>query len=294
MIPNRVAFAWRVMTLLARGRVVPAASVEEDYDRLSGGYDDYFTARVAGRSQELIERLDLKPGMRVLDLACGTGTLSLAAARAVGPAGAVVGVDRSAGMLREAARKTRGLGNVRFVQSDLLQELGRLPEASFDAACCGWAIGYANPPALLRAIRARLKPGGAVGIIENARDTLAPIRATALRVAMALPRHCRQLMDLHFRLPRNEAHLRRLFAGAGLRPLRSWHGEVESRFANGREALDWVLHTGASAGFDRMMDPSAKAQCDRLFVEFIERDFRRDGAIRVAHRYVAGIARKEP
>jgi len=46
-----------------------------------------------------IELVEARPGMRILDLACGPGTLTRLLARRVAPAGEVVGVDLAAGMI---------------------------------------------------------------------------------------------------------------------------------------------------------------------------------------------------
>ena len=52
----------------------------------------------------VIDWLDLMPGKRVLDLACGPGTLSYGLARAVSPDGDVVGIDLAPGMIELAQR----------------------------------------------------------------------------------------------------------------------------------------------------------------------------------------------
>jgi len=291
-----LVFCFRVARLLALRRIVGAERIREDYDRLSEGYDAHFSRYVARHSLSMLEGVGLAAGDRVLDLACGTGTLALAAAAAVGERGEVVAVDRSHGMLRVADEKRRRLGfnNIRFVHADMAVAVRDLADESFDVVTCAWAIGYANPPRLLRDIARKLRPGGKTGLIENRRDTLAPIRRTALRVAQARPGDLQCLMDLHRRLPRDTTQLRRWFGGAGLTPRDAWEGHEPFVFARGADVLDWVLHTGASAGFDRMMSARSKEQCDRLFAEFIERDFMQNGTIAVAHRYVAGVAVREP
>jgi hypothetical protein len=52
------------------------------------------------------------------------------------------------------------------------------------------------------------------------------------------------------------------------------------------------LHTGASAGFDKVMDASVKDECDRAFIEIIESDYKKNGIITITHKFVAGIAQK--
>jgi len=292
---NKLHFYCKVAGLLLRGNLIQPETIRQDYDRLSCGYDDYFSRYVGKHSREMIKRLGLLPGAKVVDLACGTGTLSLVAAEYAGEHGRVTGVDSSCGMLVVAENKRIKCGyeNVRFIEGDIKEVLTRFDDASLDAVTCGWAIGYVNPRELISLAGRKIKPGGRIGIIENVRDTLAPIRKTALKVAQAMPQNFDRLMDLHFKLPRGSGDLCDHFHAAGLKVLQDWEGEENFIFNGGAEVLDWVLHTGASAGFDRVMKQEARKRCDSLFVEFIERDFKRDGCIKVAHHYAAGIARRE-
>ena len=103
-------------------------SAAEEYDRASQRYWKYLSTRT-------VERLRLRPGHRVLDVACGTGPATLAAARAVMPGGRVVGVDYADGMLAVARRAVAasGLSNVELVQGDMLS----LPYGDeFDVVLC--------------------------------------------------------------------------------------------------------------------------------------------------------------
>src|SRR6185437_12952206 len=63
-----------------------------------------------------VSRLPLAPGAIVLDLCCGTGASAIPAARAVGPAGRVLGVDAAAPMLKLARAEAdrQGLANIGF------------------------------------------------------------------------------------------------------------------------------------------------------------------------------------
>src|SRR2546428_1327239 len=109
----------------------------------------------------LLDGADLRPGLRVLDLACGAGTPALAEARRVGPRGNVVGTDTSEAMLslaREYAQE-EGLANAEFRVADA----GALPfeDGSFDRVTSGFGAMYF--PDLSRALAETfrvLRPGG--------------------------------------------------------------------------------------------------------------------------------------
>src|SRR2546421_4675039 len=111
---------------------------------------DEVMARSESRGRAaVIDWVDPRPGKRILDLACGPGTLTYRLARDVSPDGEVVGIDLAPGMI-ELARRDAPTGlPVRFELMDM-EEL-RFPDAEFDAAVCGH--GWQFVPALLRALR---------------------------------------------------------------------------------------------------------------------------------------------
>jgi ubiquinone/menaquinone biosynthesis C-methylase UbiE len=95
----------------------------------------------------VIELVAAQPGMRVLDLACGPGTLSRRFAMQVSPGGQVVGVDLAPGMIDLATAS--GTPNSRFEVMDIEQL--SFKDASFDAAACGHGLQFV--PHLSRALR---------------------------------------------------------------------------------------------------------------------------------------------
>ncbi len=120
---------------------------------------DYGTAPI-------MEFLGLSVGERVLDVACGGGKTTVAAAREVGPSGHVTGVDISEGMV--ALAKTRiaeaGLDNVALSQGDA--QVDDFPSAPFDAVLSQFGIMFFDDPtAALTNIRRQLKPGARAAFI---------------------------------------------------------------------------------------------------------------------------------
>jgi ubiquinone/menaquinone biosynthesis C-methylase UbiE len=99
-----------------------------------------------GRMRAL-ELTGARPGMRVLDLACGPGTLSRRLAAMVSPDGEVVGVDLAPGMV--ALARAMNIPATRFELMDIEQL--SFAGASFDAAVCGHGLQFV--PDLPRALR---------------------------------------------------------------------------------------------------------------------------------------------
>jgi len=81
-------------------------------------FQDVLDATLAPALNLLMEGAALRPGQSVLDIGCGAGASSLAAAEAVGSEGQVTGVDISAPLLQKAARRAASLPNVSFARGD--------------------------------------------------------------------------------------------------------------------------------------------------------------------------------
>jgi SAM-dependent methyltransferase len=126
---------------------------------------DYADARGAQSAHRMLELADVRPGDRVLELACGPGGLGLAAAERVGRAGEVVLTDVAEEMTAIAAARAadRGLPNVtaRVLDLERIDE----PDGSYDVVLCREGLMFAVDPAAASAAIARvLRPGGRVAL----------------------------------------------------------------------------------------------------------------------------------
>jgi SAM-dependent methyltransferase len=112
-------------------------------------------------SPHLLRAIDPQPGQRICDIGCGGGTLTLALATAVAPAGDVVGCDISAPLVGVAGERAEraGLANVRFVQMDVQTE--PLQDGPFDQVVSQMGVMFFDEPTVaFRAIRGLLGVGG--------------------------------------------------------------------------------------------------------------------------------------
>jgi len=108
-------------------------------------------------------RAGMTSGSKVVDFGSGPGYASLDAAKIVGPAGEVVGLERSARFLCFARRQLerQETSRVRFLECDLIEDAIEL--SGFDLAWCRWAASFvASPRALVRGIADSLRSGGKV------------------------------------------------------------------------------------------------------------------------------------
>ena len=123
----------------------------------------------------------------MLDVAAGYGEPSLTAAKIVGPDGAIVATDISAGMLeygRERAADA-GLQNVEFIESDAVSL--DFPPGTFDAALSRWGIIFEpDGEGAAGRVRGFLKPGARMAISSWGPPDRVPMMAVPMGTAMKL------------------------------------------------------------------------------------------------------------
>lgn len=127
----------------------------------AANYDAALVPALMGEwAPRVVAAAGIRPGDRVLDVACGTGVLSRAAAEAVGPRGSVTGLDLDPGMLAIAARIAPGIAWQRGAAEDL-----PFSDATFDAVVSQFGLMFF--PDRTRALREMwrvLKPGRRMAI----------------------------------------------------------------------------------------------------------------------------------
>jgi SAM-dependent methyltransferase len=131
------------------------------YERGRPGYPAAAVSRI-------VERLGLRPGATVLDLAAGTGKLT----RLLVPSGAtVVAVEPIAEMRAELRHRVPGIS----VLAGTAEQIP-LADATVDAVTVASAFHWFDPDSALREIRRVLVPAGGLALAWNARDERSPLQ----------------------------------------------------------------------------------------------------------------------
>jgi len=156
--------------------------VKSMFAAIAGSYDLNNRVHSLGRDQAwrrfAVRAAAVRPGDRVLDVACGTGDLTQAFADT--GAAEVVGVDFTPQMLAIAERKRATLGpeaasRVRYLEGDA-QNLA-FSDASFDVVSIAFGIrNVADPARALSEFARVLRPGGRLIVLEFDRPAAAPMR----------------------------------------------------------------------------------------------------------------------
>jgi len=122
----------------------------------AGSYHGLATPHQSWGAQ-ILDRLPLRGDETVLDLGCGTGRVTEQLLERLGPDGRAIGIDGSAQMVAEAARRLGGDARASFARQDLLAlEVAPPADAAVSSATFHWIADHQR---LFARVRAALRPG---------------------------------------------------------------------------------------------------------------------------------------
>ncbi len=236
------------------------------WDRAASYYERSWSRQLAPAQDLLLKMAALKPGQRVLDIACGTGLVSFPAAAAVGASGEVVGTDISEAMV-EACRRTateRGIANARFERMEA--EKLSLPDVSFDVVLCALGMMYVTDFAgSIREMFRVTKPGGrAVSAVWGKRDRC----GWAAIFSIVERRVQSDVCPMFFQLGTGEMQAK-LFAAAGFVDVTSERITTILEYENGEEACVAAFAGGPVAMAYSRFDDATRASAHADYLESI-------------------------
>jgi ubiquinone/menaquinone biosynthesis C-methylase UbiE len=222
------------------------------WDLAATDYEPLWRSQLAAAQARLMACAAPVPGESVLDVACGTGLVALAAAEAVGREGKVVGVDLSEVMVHAARLHAmeRELINVSFLRMDA-EKLG-FADCGFDVAVCALGLMYMpDPQQALSEMSRVLRPGGRIGVAvwgERSRCGWSPVFPIVAAEVSS------DVCPLFFQLGQDEA-LARLCAQTQLQKIETHRIATTLVYEDGDEACNAAFVGGpvalAWSRFDR-------------------------------------------
>ena len=244
------------------------------WDKASGAYEQFWGRHLEPAKARLLALADIQPGERVLDVACGTGLVTFAAAEAVGAGGSVVGTDLSQEMVARAAdtARARGVTNATFERMDA-EDLRCAPHA-FDAVLCALGLMYVpDPQHAVAEMHRVLRPRGrAVVTVWGARN-----RCGWAEIFPIVDRRvASEVCPMFFQLGTGDMLLQTMQA-AGFTGTRVERISATIAYASDEEALGAAFAGGPVALAYARFDQDTRAGAHREYLESLAPYRRGDG-----------------
>lgn len=252
-------------------------------------YERFFVPAIgAPLANDLIKAAALRPGERVLDVACGTGVVARLASKSVGDAGTVAGLDIDPGMLA-VARSTTPPG-MAIDWHEARAEAMPLPDASFDAVLCQMGLQFVpDKHAALSEMRRVLAPGGRMIL-----NVPGPTPRLFVIMGEMLARHIggealgfvNHIFSLH-----DTSEIQNIISGTGLRDV-SVQSDTKTLGLPAPEEFLWqYVHSTPFAGAVAKVNEERRASLERDVVAKWQ-EFVKDRTLVLHVRMVVATARK--
>ena len=252
-------------------------------------YERFFVSAIGSPlATDLVRVAALRPGERVLDVACGTGVVARLAAKQVGATGTVAGLDVNPGMLAVARSATPPGMPIEWHQASA--EAMQLPDATFDVVLCQMGLQFIpKKHAALSEMRRVLAPGGRLILnLPGPTPKLFVIMGDELArcISAQAAEFVNQVFSLH-----DTAEIHKLIDGAGFRDV-SVQSDIKSLHLPPPEKFLWLyVYSTPLADSVAQMNGERRVALERDVVAKWQ-EFVKDRALMLQVRMVVATARK--
>lgn len=268
--------------------------VEQHFGKAFGdkppvNYERYFVPAIgAPLATDLIRSASLRPGERVLDVACGTGVVARLASQQVSATGTVAGLDLNPGMLAVARAATPPGAPIEWHEASA--EAMLFPDASFDVVLCQMGLQFMpDKHAALREMRRVLVRSGRLILnLPGPTPQLFNIMGAALErhIGAKAAGFVHQIFSLH-----DTAEVQDLVSGAGFHDV-SVQSDTRLLHLPAPEEFLWqYVHSTPLAGVVAQVDDDRRDLLERDIVAEWQ-EFVKDRALVLRVRMVVATARK--
>jgi ubiquinone/menaquinone biosynthesis C-methylase UbiE len=258
------------------------------WDKAASVYEHYWQAQLAPARDRLFAMVDLQPGERVLDIACGTGLVSFPAAAAIAPDGSLIATDISDAMVSAVTSEARrrGVSNITALRMDA--EGLQLPDASFDAVLCALGLMYVpDPQVAFQQIYRVVKSGGRVAAaVWGARKNCGWAEIFPIVDARVQSEVC----PMFFQLGTGD-RLSLVAAEAGFTDVRSDRVDAILHYASAEDAVGAAFAGGPVALAYSRFDDRMRAEAHAEYLASIE-PFRNGSGYEIPGEFVVMLARR--
>lgn len=246
------------------------------WDKIAAGYDEFVTPTHFGMGAEVLRRAGLRPGMWLLDVAAGSGAMSLSAARL---GATVMAVDISPVMVDRLKARAQAAGinlEVRVMDGQALD----LENDTFDRVASAFGVMlFPDLPRGLREMVRVTKPGGCTVVVALGSPTKTDFFSFFIRaVQTAVPSFTGPPMDplpLPFQV-QDPAKLRQEMIKAGLKDVRVEETIEEMKYQSGKQLWDWL--TNSNPIVDMILSPLDLSQEQIAMIQQAMEDLIRERA----------------
>jgi ubiquinone/menaquinone biosynthesis C-methylase UbiE len=272
------------------------STIASIYDKRAPTYDSEGGFHVR-QAQDFIEWMSLSPGLKVLDLACGTGPITIPAAKIVGPTGKTVGVDISGESISIAKSKAEEENvNVQFIHHDIaaLPEIPEIKEGEFDVITCASAfVLLEDPGSVVKGWSRFLKVGGRLifdmptynamigGWVMNIVGQKMGIRMAYNRNDLDALEKVKPLL-VEAGLDASETFVTESYDGSNIDPKNA--GEMFEGIVGKKEWYDDV--------YAAVQEPGKKEEAKELFIREVEKLADESGIVREDRRFTMAIGKR--